>query len=281
MNLPQTIFEAAERVLAAASTDIKIAETQSAVRRFLDGRPIDTADDGRSPAPITFARFPDRPVLVDPRQLPRRNLKVPAGRIALLHAVAHIEFTAVSLAWDLLYRFRRLPAPFYRDWLRVAGEEAEHFELIRERLRALGADYGDLPAHRGLWDVAVDTAHDLAARLALVPRAMEARGLDVTPGLIARLAQVGDVESCDVLQVILRDEIGHVALGSRWFRWVCEQRGVAPEDEYRRQLQLHLRGALRGPYNLEARREAGFSETELADLVGLESPASGSNPAAG
>jgi uncharacterized ferritin-like protein (DUF455 family) len=266
MNLPQSVFEAAERVLSSPSVDVKIAETRSAVRCFLGGCATDAGDDGRPPAPIAFAHFPDRPVLVDPRQLPRRNLHSPAGRIALLHAVAHIEFTAVSLAWDLLYRFRGLPAPFYRDWLRVAGEEAEHFELIRQRLRALGAHYGDLPAHRGLWDVAVDTAYDLAARLALVPRGMEARGLDVTPGLIARLSQVGDVESCEVLKVILRDEVGHVALGSQWFRWVCEQRGVAPEDEYRRQLELHLRGPLRGPYNLAARREAGFSDTELADL---------------
>ncbi|WP_139558947.1 ferritin-like domain-containing protein [Methylotetracoccus oryzae] len=267
MNVPRSVFEAAERVLTAASVDARIAETRLAVRGFLDGPPTDGADGGRPPAPITFVRFPDRPNLVDPRQLPRRNLQAASGRIALLHAVAHIEFTAVSLAWDLLYRFRGLPDPFYRDWLRVAGEEAEHFELIRRRLNALGAEYGDLPAHRGLWDVAADTAHDLAARLALVPRGMEARGLDVTPGLIARLAQVGDVESCEVLKVILRDEVGHVALGSRWFRWVCEQRGVAPEDEYRRQLRLHLRGELRGPYNLEARREAGFTDTELAELA--------------
>ena len=282
-SAPASVFEAAERVLAAADVRAKIALTRSAVARFGPGPGSAPMGSGRPPLPISLARFPERPILVDPKALPRRNLGGLPGRIALLHAVAHIEFTAVSLAWDLLYRFRGLPAAFYRDWLCVAGEEAEHFELIRGRLMALGGDYGDLPAHRGLWDVAEDTAHDLAARLALVPRGMEARGLDVTPGIIARLERAGDHESVDILRVILRDEIGHVALGSRWFRWVCARREVAPEAEYRRLLQRYLRGPLRGPFNLEARRRAGFSSVELSTLeeaaCRTPDPAPAKNPA--
>lgn len=261
-----TLIDAAERVLASDEVDAKLALTRSALAAWEASAALGFEHGAAPPRPIAFVRFPERPLLVDPRQLPRRKLSSLAGRVALLHAVAHIEFTAVQLAWDLLYRFRGLPAEFYRDWLRVAGEEAEHFGLVRGRLRVLGSDYGHLVAHRGLWDVAADTAHDLAARLALVPRGMEARGLDVTPGIIARLEQVGDADSVAVLKVILHDEIGHVALGSRWFRWVCEQRGMPPDPTYRALLSRYLRGPLRGPYNLEARREAGFSEAELESL---------------
>ena len=223
-------------------------------------------DDSGAPQPIAMVRFPERPATVDPRELPRRKLTTPDGRAALLHALAHIEFTAIHLAWDLLYRFRGLPDEFYRDWLAVAAEEALHFELLRGRLRELGCDYGDLPAHRGLWDVAEDTAGDVAARLALVPRCMEARGLDVTPGMIAKLEQIGDEPSAAILRRILHDEVGHVALGSRWFRWVCEQRRDAPEDTYFRLVETYLRSEVRGPYNRNLRLQAGFTERELIRL---------------
>lgn len=214
--------------------------------------------------------------MVDPRELPRRKLTSPEGRAALLHAVSHIEFTAIQLAWDILYRFRGLPDGFYWDWLDIAAEEAEHFALLRARLRDLDCDYGDLPVHRGLWDVAVDTADDVAARLALVPRCMEARGLDVTPGMIEKLEQAGDQQSATVLRRILNDEVGHVAAGSRWFRWVCARRGAEPEATYFGFLQSRLRSEVRGPFNRELRLVAGFSPGELdrleAGLAGAAGP---------
>lgn len=221
------------------------------------------------PVPADAVRFPPRPLLVEPRELPRRSLHTPEGRIAFLHAVAHIEFTAILLAWDIAYRFRGLPDAFYRDWLGVAIEEARHFKAVRARLRSLGADYGDLPAHRGLWELAGQTAGDVLHRLALVPRFMEARGLDVTPAMIDKLRAAGDADSVAVLELILREEIGHVALGSRWFRHVAGARGLDAEHTYFALIQRYIHGGVRGPFNRAARRQAGFSETELARLDGL------------
>lgn len=269
------LFELARRCLTATTVDEKLALTARA-KAARERDELISGPDGEAPLPIEAVRFPERPLMVDPRELPRRKLTSREGRAALLHAVAHIEFTAIQLAWDILYRFRGLPAAFYWDWLAVAAEEAEHFELLRRRLRELGCDYGDLPVHRGLWDVAVDTADDVAARLALVPRCMEARGLDVTPGMIARLEQAGDQESAVILQRILKDEVGHVALGSRWFRWVCARRGAEPEASYLGFLQSRLRSEVRGPFNRELRLAAGFSAAELdrlaSGLVGSAGP---------
>ena len=163
---------------------------------------------------------PARPLLVPPTTVKRRSLASPAGRSALLHALAHIEFNAVNLALDAIWRFGRLPASYYTDWRKVAMEEAGHFTLLRDHLRAAGCEYGDMVAHDGLWDMARKTAHDPMARMALVPRVLEARGLDVTPGIIAKLVQAGDHKAADILQVILRDEIGHVAIGTRWYHWL-------------------------------------------------------------
>jgi uncharacterized ferritin-like protein (DUF455 family) len=185
------------------------------------------------------------------------------GRAALLHALAHIEYNAINLAWDAVYRFRNMPADYYADWVRVATEEATHFALLRERLNTLGCEYGDFPAHDGLWDMARRTAHDVLVRMALVPRALEARGLDVTPGMMARLRQAGDPESAHILQTILCDEIGHVAAGTRWFRYVCQQRHLDPLETFRRLLAEFLPGPVRRPLNREARRRAGFSRGEL------------------
>lgn len=262
------LFLFAEKCLTSTDLNEKLTLTRQA--KALDDRGRLEHDGGRAPAqPIAMVRFPERPVTVDPRELPRRKLTTPDGRAALLHALAHIEFTAIHLAWDLLYRFRGLPDEFYRDWLAVAAEEALHFELLRGRLRELGCDYGDLPAHRGLWDVAEDTAGDVAARLALVPRCMEARGLDVTPGMIAKFEQIGDEPSAAILRRILHDEIRHVALGSRWFQWVCQEHGTAPEDSYFELLDRYLRTEVRGPYNRELRLTAGFTAAELDRLEGI------------
>lgn len=262
------LFTFAEQCLCSPAIDTKLSLTHEAWRLHREGE-LSLAPSS-PPVSIELARFPERPPLVDPRALPKRKLSNREGRVALLHAVAHIEFSAIQLAWDHLYRFRGMPETYYLDWLEVAWEEARHFEMIRQRLRELDTDYGDLPAHPGLWCIAANTAGDVLARMALVPRYMEAHGLDVTPGMIARLRNSGDHASVAILERILEDEVGHVTLGSRWFRWICEQRGLNPEEEYFALLEHHLKGQPRGPFNKELRRKAGFSEVELARLEGMD-----------
>ncbi len=222
------------------------------------------------PQPIGEPGRPPRPVLVPPRELVQRRLSSEAGRAALIHAVAHIEFNAINLALDAVYRFRDMPDAYYGDWLQVTAEEASHFRMLRGRLRQLGQDYGDLPAHNGLWEMCKDTAHDVLVRMALVPRVLEARGLDVTPGMMQRLRDAGDTVTADILAVILREEEGHVAIGSRWYRYCCEQRGLEPQPLFRDLLQRYMHGGLKGPFNWSARLNAGFSETELRELERLD-----------
>ncbi|MBS3742909.1 MAG: ferritin-like domain-containing protein [Wenzhouxiangellaceae bacterium] len=216
--------------------------------------------------PPPAAGRPTRPELVAPSSLPRRGLGSVRGRVALLHAVAHIEFNAINLALDAAARFSGMPETFYRDWLSVAHDETRHFRLLEQRLGELGAAYGDLPAHNGLWEMAEKTAHDPLVRMALVPRVLEARGLDVTPGMIEKLRQAGDHESVACLEVILEEEVRHVAIGSRWFRHLCDQRGLVSETTFRSLLDEYFAGGLRGPFNHPARLEAGFTESELEDL---------------
>lgn len=205
---------------------------------------------------------PERPLLVSPRAVPSRGLGSQAGRAAMLHAVAHIEFNAINLALDAIWRFSGMPAEYYADWLGVAADEARHFLMVRARMRELGADYGDLAAHNGLWESCEKTAQDVMLRMALVPRVLEARGLDVTPGMIRRLREVGDPASIAVLEVILGEEVAHVAAGTRWFRWCCAQRGLDPDLEFPALLSQH--GVmLRPPLNGPARRQAGFRTEEL------------------
>lgn len=213
---------------------------------------------------------PARPLLVPPRQVPQRGLGSPAGRAALVHALVHIEFNAIALALDAVWRFADLPSAYYTDWLRVADEEALHFELLQAHLHSLGAAYGDCAAHDGLWDLARSTAGDVLARMALLPRTLEARGLDVTPGLRARLVHAGDSAIGPILDIILRDEIGHVAVGNRWFHALCAQRGLDPMATQRSLAQQHRAPRPRGPYNLSARRQAGFSAEELRQLCPQE-----------
>ena len=219
-------------------------------------------------APIGDPGRPARPRLVAPRELPRRKLTSVEGHAALIHAICHIEFNAINLALDAVYRFRDLPADFYSDWLRVAEEEAYHFGLLRDHLRTLGHDYGDFDAHNGLWEMAVDTAHDTMIRMALVPRVLEARGLDVTPGIMQKLAAIGDKRAVEILEIIQRDEVGHVEIGSRWFRYLCQQRKLEPETTFRDLLSRYMKGKIKGPLDREARRRAGFSEAELNYLEG-------------
>ncbi|MFQ5642960.1 MAG: ferritin-like domain-containing protein, partial [Thiogranum sp.] len=189
-------------------------------------------ESGADPQPIGTPGRPLRPRLVPPRDLPRRRPGSAPGRAALLHALVHIEFNAINLAWDAVYRFRNMPLAFYTDWASVAGEEAYHFRLLCTQLADAGYAYGDFDAHDGLWEMARKTAHDPLVRMALVPRVLEARGLDVTPGMIERLEQAGDKAVVEVLGIILRDEIGHVEIGTRWFRYLCNERGLDPDATF-------------------------------------------------
>jgi len=214
-------------------------------------------DPGRPPAPA----------LVEPRRLPRRSFASATGRIRLLHAFAHIEFNAINIALDAAYRFRDLPGPYIGDWLRVAAEEAEHFTMLAEELRHRGSYYGACDAHGGLWDMVCRTRHDSLHRMALVPRVMEARGLDVTPGMIARFRQFGDATAAGILEIIYRDEIGHVRIGNDWYRRLCDQRGFDPRAKFSELIDAYMGDSLRGPFNHEARIEAGFDAAELEALA--------------
>lgn len=209
---------------------------------------------------------PPLPTLVAPGQLKPRSVATVEGRAALLHALAHIELNAVDLALDLVWRFGGLPAIFYRDWVGVARDEARHFGLLREHLRTLGYEYGDFHAHNGLWEMAEKTKHDLLARLALVPRTLEARGLDASPAIRDKLLRVGDEAGARILETILRDEIGHVRLGNVCFRELCKERGLEPVATHAQLAQHYGAPRPRGPFNLEARRAAGFDDDELIAL---------------
>jgi len=219
--------------------------------------------------PMGTAGRPDRPQLVPPSEVPRRRLGSEQGRAALLHAIAHIEFNAINLALDAAYRFRGMPQQYYLDWISVAADEARHFSMLSERLQSLGYSYGDFPAHNGLWEMAQRTADDCMKRMALVPRVLEARGLDVTPAMIKRLAAVGDDETVTLLQIILKEEVRHVRIGSHWFHFCCDQRGLEPEATFLRLVAAHFNGPLRGPFNIPARLRAGFTQREMDALMNV------------
>jgi uncharacterized ferritin-like protein (DUF455 family) len=210
---------------------------------------------------------PALPILVHPSKLKTRAVGTLEGRAGLIHALTHIEANAINLALDMMWRFPGMPEAFYLDWWQVAQEEALHFDLLQARLSTLGFSYGDFPAHDGLWDMAERTTGDVLARLALVPRTLEARGLDATPAVRNRLVSVGDLAGAAILDIILRDEIGHVAIGNRWYRFLCEQRGLEPIAAYADLAERYQAPVLRGPFNLAARRQAGFSEVELDMLA--------------
>ena len=265
-----SLFAAAERCLQAAEPAEKVALTHEAFANLRRGA-LEPISEVRASEPI---RAPGRPAklrLVAPRDLPHRGLGTPEGRANFVHAIAHIEFNAINLAWDAVYRFRGMPPEFYADWASVADDEARHFEMLAQRLCELGHDYGDFEAHNGLWEMAEKTADSCLARMALVPRVLEARGLDVTPGMIVKLRGLGDTASADILEVILREEIGHVAIGSRWFAWCCEREGREPATTFIELIRDIAKGAIRGPFNESARAAAGFSEVEMAMLAALTS----------
>lgn len=261
-----SLFEAARGCLDAATPDDKPARTLAAALAFARGG-LAIDDDATPPEPIRMPGRPATPRLVHPRDLPRRGFGSIEGRAAFIHAVAHIEFNAIDLAWDAVYRFRGMPRDYYADWVSVANDEARHFTMLRQRLNELGHDYGDFDAHNGLWEMAEKTALDGLARMALVPRVLEARGLDVTPGMIVKLRSLGDDATADILELILREEVAHVAAGSRWYRWHCERAGIEPRARFRELLREYASGVLHKPFNVEARLQAGFDAEELDALL--------------
>lgn len=262
---PPSLAAGAVAILSAADPAQKVALSRVVAARWRDGGMA----VGVATPPARPAR-PARPPLQPPREMKRRrNLGAVAGRIALIHALAHIELNAIDLGWDIIARFctADLPRDFFADWVGVAAEEAEHFALLAARLEALGAAYGDLPAHDGLWEAAAATAHDLLARLAVVPLVLEARGLDVTPAMMRRLERAGDGDSAAILARIYADEIGHVAVGARWFAALCALRGLDPAATYRDRVRRHFSGALKPPFNDAARTAAGMPAAFYAPLA--------------
>ncbi|MBP2238562.1 uncharacterized ferritin-like protein (DUF455 family) [Sinorhizobium kostiense] len=260
-TLPQfhSLRGAAVEAIRAADLAIKTELAQEAARRW-QARTLSL----RSPLDRAVSERPGRPekpILKPPTQVKRRSLGSLKGRIALLHAIAHIELNAVDLALDIVARFATEPVPhsFFDGWMQVAFEEAKHFRMVRQRLNDLGADYGDLPAHDGLWQAAHDTRNDLTARLAVVPLILEARGLDVTPALQAKMRETGDHESAAVLDVIYEDEKGHVAVGAKWFRFLCARQRKDPAATFQALVRANFRGPLKAPFNDVARAESGLT----------------------
>lgn len=215
----------------------------------------------------TIPGRPARPALVAPRLVGRRSMVTVEGRAMLIHALAHIEFNAANLALDALWRFPAMPDEYYTDWLRVSKEEAYHFSMLAKHLQVLGYQYGDFPAHDSLWEMVEKTRGDILARMALVPRTLEARGLDAIPPLRAKLAQAGDMAAAKILDIIFQDEIGHVEIGNRWYRYLCDQRGLEHGATYNELAARYAAPILKGPFNIEARRQAGFTEAELAGFA--------------
>lgn len=263
---PTTLAEAARRVMTTADPVAKVAQTRVYTDAWAAG---EIAEAGATPLPDRPAR-PARPDLLPPRDMPKRKLGGDAGRAAFVHAIAHIELNAIDLAWDITARFAAtedMPRAFYDDWAGVARDEAEHFDLLAERLHDLGYAYGDLPAHDGLWQAAADTSDDLLARLALVPMVLEARGLDTAPEAVTRLKSAGDDATAAILAKIGDEEIPHVAAGVRWFDFLCERRGLDPAVTFQNLIRVRFKGRLKGPFNRAARDAAGFPEIYYLPLA--------------
>lgn len=251
-------------VLTTNDPDQKVAQTYAAYDELNAlTEEFTLCDSNTEILDLTIPGRPDKPELVLPREIPRRGLNSLEGRATLLHAICHIEFNAINLAWDAVYRFRDMPKQYYLDWLKVAKEEAYHFSLIRDYLAELGFAYGDFPAHNGLWDMAVETSHDVLIRMALVPRVLEARGLDVTPGIMKKFESVNDTRANEILTIIERDEIGHVEIGSYWYHYCCDLQDLEPDETFRQLLKKYLKSGVKKPINHDARLKAGFSQQEL------------------
>ena len=253
-----SLAQGARLVLTTANADEKAARAHEVAKAWRAGDLALTCA-GDLDMPVRPAR-PEKPELLSHREMPKRTFKGPRGRFATLHALAHIELNAIDLAFDMAGRWAgaEMPRAFYDDWIKVGDEEAKHFLALQTRLASMEGRYGDLPAHNGLWEAAEETRHDLIARLAVVPMVLEARGLDVTPGMIEKLMGAGDHESAGVLRMIYEEEKQHVGAGTRWFTYLCEKRGLDGETTLHEMVRKHFRGVLKQPFNTEAREVAGL-----------------------
>jgi uncharacterized ferritin-like protein (DUF455 family) len=261
-----SLFQAAQDVLMLADPQSKLAAVVSLQRFWLDSQ-YSHEPFACCANTILEPGHPQRPELVHPREVPRRKLQSMEGRAALVHAVCHIEFNAINLALDAVQRFQHMPKRYYTDWIRVAADEARHFDMLESRLREMGFQYGDFVAHNGLWEMALKTRHSVAERMALVPRVLEARGLDVTPGLIQRLKNIEDNKTANILEIILKEEVEHVRIGTHWFRYACEKSGVDAEAYFISLLQKYAVNSKGTLLHRAARRKAGFTELEIKALT--------------
>ena len=261
----KNVFSQAHYCLLLKQPKDKVKHTLELNKRLISQsllfEPLDKIEE------IPLAGHPAKPHLVDPKDVPRRNITGLKGRLALVHAIAHIEFNAINLALDAVYRFQNMPRQYYIDWCRVAAEEAQHFTMLSDYLESHGVAYGDYNAHNGLWEMAVKTDKDVMVRMALVPRVLEARGLDVTPSMIKKLEPTGDTRLITILQKIFDDEIGHVKIGSHWFKTLCQERELNSERTFLQLIDQYMQGAKFGPFETEAREQAGFSKEEMQALL--------------
>ncbi|MEO7105234.1 MAG: ferritin-like domain-containing protein [Rhodoferax sp.] len=262
-------MELRQRALAVFCTNDPNLKAAATIAMAIDYGPSSRVDCERA---LQYTGLPGRPLqpeLVHPKQVPRRSPFTAEGHCALVHAIAHIEFNAIDLALDAIWRFAGMPEAYYRDWLQVAQEEAKHFTLLRNHLLEQGHDYGDFVAHTGLWTMCENTRHDVTTRMALVPRTMEARGLDATPIIQTKLRKVGSpraLAAVDILETILTEEVGHVAIGNHWYHWLCQREGLDPMAFYAQVAVQHAAPRLKPPFNITARKLAGFSDAEIAAL---------------
>jgi uncharacterized ferritin-like protein (DUF455 family) len=265
MNTTKNLFEQTLSCLLINDPQQKVEATLALHKDWLDGKL--SLQPLAEVKPLAVPGRPEKPDLVDAREVPRRNFASLKGRLTLVHAIAHIEFNAINLALDAVYRFQQMPEQYYSDWCRVAAEEAQHFMMLVEYLEGHGMAYGDLTAHNGLWEMAVKTDKDVLIRMALVPRVLEARGLDVTPTMIEKLKSTGDNQLIAILQKIFDDEIGHVKIGTYWYKTLCKERQLEPQQTFLQLIEKYMQGAKFGPFETEARIKAGFTAKEMQSLL--------------
>jgi len=264
-DVTNNLFERALSCLLLDDPAQKVEATLSLYKDWLDGKlKLNPLSEVK---PIPVPGRPGKPELVDPKDVPRRNFGTLKGRLTLVHAITHIEFNAINLALDAIYRFQMMPSQYYTDWCRVAAEESQHFTMLSDYLESHGMKYGDQNAHNGLWEMAVKTDMDIMIRMALVPRVLEARGLDVTPTMIKKLQPTGDTQLISILQKIFNDEIGHVKIGTDWYNSLCKERNIEPQETFLMLIKKYMKGAKFGPFETEARVEAGFTEEEMQNLL--------------
>jgi len=260
--------QAALEILAMTDAQTKVGLVSQLFEDYQERRITLNSSEVLNQGELELPGRPSKPELIPPLQVPKRRMDTVEGRASLLHSLAHIEFNAINLALDAIWRFPNMPDQYYEDWLKVAKEESYHFTIVNEHIRSFGFTYGDFPAHNSLWEMVERTKDAVIARMALVPRTMEARGLDAVPMIRDRFKQIKELTAVDILEIILRDEVGHVAIGNHWFNFLCTKEGLSPISAYRDLAKKYCAPKLRGPFNLDARRQSGFSEEELS-LLGI------------